>query len=110
MRYRRCWFAAPSHGDRGDPRRDAPTETEHELLALDWSFPHAGHDPSAPVALVLHGLNGGSAESYVLDFVHVATYEWGWTCVVMNARGLGGTRLRSSHAPSASKIRKESRT
>ncbi len=96
MRYRRCWFAAPSHGDRGDPRRDAPTETEHELLALDWSFPHAGHDPSAPVALVLHGLNGGSAESYVLDFVHVATYEWGWTCVVMNARGLGGTRLRSS--------------
>ena len=98
--YTRLWFKAPAVGDRGDgspptskPQRSA--RGTHEVLAHDWAFPPTGHDPSQPLALVLHGLNGGSAEPLVQDFVAAATAS-GWTCVVLNARGLGGTELTSA--------------
>lgn len=66
-----------------------------ELLALDVALPPGGFDRRRPVALICHGLNGGSAEAYVCDYVAHATRERGWTCVVMVARGLGGTPVRS---------------
>lgn len=105
--FTRLWFKAPAVGNRGRVEENAggapacktaPTRSmpEYEVLAHDWALPDGGHDPSKPLAVVLHGLNGGSAEPLVMDFVAAATRR-GWTCVVLNARGLGGTELSSAH-------------
>ena len=85
-------FEAAALGDRGsgEQLKDESTR-KREVLAHDWAFPESGHDPTKPLAIVLHGLNGGSAEPLVMDFVASATAS-GWTCVVLNARGLGGAR------------------
>ena len=63
------------------------TADDGEVVALDMAFPETGHDVSQPVYMVLHGLNGGSAEEYVQDFTWRRTAE-GSTVVVMVARGL----------------------
>ena len=49
--------------------------------------------PGAPVVLVLHGLNGGSAEAYVQDLVTHVTAKGGVACVLV-ARGLMATPVR----------------
>ena len=58
------------------------TEDDDEYLALDIAFPFSGHDPTKPVYMVLHGLNGGSSEGYVLDLTERRLAE-GSTVVVM---------------------------
>ena len=99
--YERIWFHAPAMGDgagsgysvrTGTAQRVAVDDSERppECCALDWAFPEGGFNERRPVAVVLHGLNGGSAEPLVMDFVHHATERLGWTCVVMIARGLAG--------------------
>lgn len=65
---------------------------DHEYVALDISLPDNnnngnGHSYDKPLYLVLHGLNGGSQEEYVKEFVHRRNAE-GSTVVVMVARGL----------------------
>jgi hypothetical protein len=70
-----------------------PTVDE-EFVALDIAFPpKVGHDWQNPLYLVLHGLNGGSKEGYVIDFCHERNRE-GSTCVVLIARGLGDTPIQ----------------
>jgi hypothetical protein len=70
-----------------------PTVDE-EFVALDIAFPpKVGHDWRQPLYLVLHGLNGGSKEGYVIDFCHQRNKE-GSTCVVLIARGLGDTPIQ----------------
>ena len=80
-----------------------PVDGGEEYAALDVSFPttttttttrdsnsagRGGHDFDSPaVYLVLHGLNGGSNEEYVKDFVRRRNSE-GSTVVVFVARGL----------------------
>ena len=64
--------------------------SDGERIALDWALPAGGHDAEKPVMLILHGLNGGSDEAYILDMVPQLLAE-GWTCVVMIARGLMNT-------------------
>ena len=95
VRFTRLFFTAPAVGDRGsgEDGKKAPSDAR-EVLAHDWAFPEGGHCPSTPLAIVLHGLNGGSNEPLVQDFVKAATARR-WTCVVLNARGLGGTQLTS---------------
>ena len=61
--------------------------TDGEVVALDFSFPPTGHDATKPLYMVLHGLNGGSEEDYVMDFANRRISE-GSTVVVMVARGL----------------------
>lgn len=97
VKYTRLWFEAAALGDRGsgEQLKDESTR-KREVLAHDWAFPESGHDPTKPLAIVLHGLNGGSAEPLVMDFVASATAS-GWTCVVLNARGLGGTELTAGY-------------
>jgi len=65
---------------------------DHEYVALDIALPSPeqypqGHSSDKPLYLVLHGLNGGSREEYVMEFVHRRIAE-GSTVVVMVARGL----------------------
>eukprot|EP00727_Mastigamoeba_balamuthi_P002445 m51a1_g12198 hypothetical protein (397) ;mRNA; r:46794-48693 len=76
---------------------------ERQLLALDdggqvgldWARElQRGCTAASPVLVVLHGLNGGSRESYVMHMCASAAAR-GWRPVVMIARGLGGIKLRS---------------
>lgn len=82
--------------------RDPPTwnrvwlraeEEQEDYLALDIAFPKTGHDPSKPIYLVLHGLNGGSSEGYVVDLAARRVAQ-GSTVVVLIARGLMDTPIR----------------
>merc|ERR1712176_636552 len=76
-----------------------------EYIALDVAFPYSNddeggakkkknfvHDINKPVYLILHGLNGGSHEEYVKDFVKRRRSE-GSTVVVMIARGMMDTEI-----------------
>lgn len=70
-------------------------------VCVDWAG--AGgptREGGAPVLLVLHGLVGGSAESYVQWLVAEAVAR-GWQAAVLNARGCGGQELRSGQSFSA---------
>ena len=58
-----------------------------EVLALDIAFPLNGYNSSNPVYLILHGMNGGSDESYCRDLALRRT-KAGSTVVVMVSRGL----------------------
>ena len=65
-----------------------------EAIAIDIAFPAEGvHSTTNPIYLILHGLNGGSHEEYVKDFVSRSIQE-GSTCIVMIARGLMDTPVR----------------
>lgn len=66
---------------------------DQEYVGLDVAFPKSGHDTEKPLYLVLHGLNGGSREGYVIDFCHDRN-KAGSICVVLTARGLGGTPIQ----------------
>lgn len=71
-----------------------PTETPHdrEVIALDISFPAAGHNDAKPVYLLLHGLSGGSSEGYLLDLTTRRNRQ-GSTVIAMIARGMMGKSL-----------------
>jgi len=75
-------------------RKWVQNSEDRGLVALDVAFPPQGFDPAAPVLVLLHGLNGGSNESYVTSCVAMAQAK-GWTVVVYIARGLDGTPLTS---------------
>ena len=66
---------------------------EPEAVALEIAFPPSGiHSKDKTVYLILHGLNGGTQEAYVRDFVQRRTNE-GHTCIIMIARGLMDTPI-----------------
>lgn len=76
-------------------------EFDGEYLALDIAFPvikgegvddRYAHNKTKPVFLVLHGLNGGSHEEYVKDFVQRRRSE-GSTIIVFIARGMMDTSI-----------------
>jgi hypothetical protein len=69
-----------------------PTD-DGEYLALDIVFPECGHKASNPNYLVLHGLNGGSREGYVMDLA-ASRARAGSTVVVLVARGLMDTPIQ----------------
>eukprot|EP00953_Heterococcus_sp_UTEX-ZZ885_P004886 3114-Heterococcus_DN1.PRE.6 len=88
--------------------RDAPESPKApaaptEAVALDFAVPEEGHDPTKPLYIVLHGLNGGSAQCthhkcanttlLALPGITCATAALakGSTVCVMVARGLMST-------------------
>jgi len=103
VHYKRYWIKVPAapapDGDNG-PTKTAPTkcnDEDLEAVALDIVFPKDGYQPEKPTFLILHGLNGGSTEPYVLDLARRATKE-GHTVAVMINRGLMKTPLRGYQA------------
>lgn len=96
VHYQRWWVrvAAGKAPDGPDgPARKASGGDDDEAVALDIAFPERGHRAGKPVFLILHGLNGGSTEPYVLDLVRRAMAE-GCTAAVMIARGMMKTKVR----------------
>ena len=74
-------------------RRWVAIPEDNEAVALDIAFPLDGiYNPNKPVYLVLHGLNGGSHEEYIMEFVSRETKQ-GSTVCVMVARGLMDTPI-----------------
>ncbi|EDO16554.1 hypothetical protein Kpol_1064p36 [Vanderwaltozyma polyspora DSM 70294] len=49
--------------------------------------PRLKSDDTKPLVIVLHGLAGGSSESYVRSLVHNITENYGFEACVLNARG-----------------------
>ena len=74
---------------------------DDESIALDIAFAYSDdtddaeflHYMDKPVYLILHGLNGGSHEEYVKDFVSRRRSE-GSTVIVMIARGMMDTTMK----------------
>lgn len=77
-------FAYSSSTDKDDNNNDS---MQHSLV----------HNLDKPVYLILHGLNGGSHEEYVKDFVSRRRSE-GSTVIVMIARGMMDTSLKGWNA------------
>jgi predicted alpha/beta-fold hydrolase len=64
-----------------------------EVLALDIAFPENGHNASKPLYLILHGVNGGSKETYATDLTWRRTRD-GSTVIIMISRGLMDVPMR----------------
>jgi len=94
--YQRFWVQVPTapapDGNDGPSKSPANKDTD-EAVALDIVFPKEGYQSDKPTFLVLHGLNGGSTEPYVLDLARQATKK-GHTVAVMVNRGLMKTPVR----------------
>jgi len=79
-------------------RRWLPVD-KNEALIMDIAFPKDGKFHSdKPVYLVLHGLNGGSKEDYVKDFV-MRQMAAGSTVAVMVTRGLMDSPILGNDLP-----------
>lgn len=95
--YKRYWVKVPAapapDGENGALLQPSGTDDD-EAVALDIVFPQEGHRADKPTFLILHGLNGGSTEPYVLDLARRATKE-GHTVAVMINRGLMKTPIKS---------------
>lgn len=88
----------------------APPGRYDGTIALDWTIPpdNEPYDDDTPIAVVLHGLTGGSHEPYVLRMIHELlrykltdqshTSTKRMRAVVINARGCGGSTLMSGQA------------
>jgi predicted alpha/beta-fold hydrolase len=64
------------------------------------SYPPSRWESATKAVLFLHGLTGGSDETYIQWAVHTAA-DRGYLAVVMNARGCGGSVLRTGQCFSA---------
>ncbi|PLW07862.1 hypothetical protein PCASD_13110 [Puccinia coronata f. sp. avenae] len=67
-------------------------------IALDFTPPHrfSNKTDPTPVLVVLHGLTGGSHESYLRAVVAPLTKDHGWRAVVANFRGCAGAELTTT--------------
>ena len=101
VNYQRYWVrvpVAPAPDGEDGPSKTAPPpdDDDAEAVALDIIFPKEGYQEDKTTFLVLHGLNGGSTEPYVLDLARRAPKE-GHTVAVMINRGLMKTPIRGDN-------------
>ncbi|KAG0052487.1 hypothetical protein BGZ83_002517 [Gryganskiella cystojenkinii] len=66
-------------------------------VSIDWA-PSLRKMPAddTPTLVLLHGLTGGSHESYIRALVEKMTRDHGYRCVVFNARACANTELTSA--------------
>lgn len=65
-------------------------------ISIDWAPPLSVKPAdNTPTLVLLHGLTGGSFESYIRDLVDTMTRVHGYRCVVFNARACADTALTS---------------
>ena len=107
VHYQRYWIKVPNapapDGPKGPSKlpkqgnNNDDVDDDNEAVALDIVFPPTGYDSSKSTFLILHGLNGGSTEPYVLDLARKGTSQ-GHTVVVMIARGLMKTPVKGMNS------------
>ncbi|KAJ3068668.1 hypothetical protein HK102_007115, partial [Quaeritorhiza haematococci] len=89
------WSGLMRHGaEKVDYVREYVMTPDQGLLGLDW-YPSkpCERECRTPTLFVLHGVSGGSHDSYVRSFVHQAYHKYGYRCVVMNFRGCNNTPI-----------------
>lgn len=71
-------------------------------VSIDWapSFETMPVDET-PTLVLLHGLTGGSHESYIRSLIETVTRDYRYRCVVFNARACANTELTSAQLYSA---------
>jgi len=71
------------------------------LVSLDWAEPNpnvAAYSSSTPIAIILHGLTGGSQEAYVRRLVLKLRDECAMRVVVFNQRACAGNKVVTPQA------------
>ncbi|KAJ3262715.1 hypothetical protein HDU77_000231 [Chytriomyces hyalinus] len=98
------WAAAISKMPdlRADYDREMLDLPDGGLVAIDWAPRFHTELPSnSPIIIMLHGLAGGSRETYVLDFVPHAL-KHGYRVAALNFRGCGGVEIQTPQLYSGS--------
>ncbi|KAH7047107.1 Alpha/Beta hydrolase protein [Linnemannia elongata] len=77
--------------------RELLTTPDGGTVSVDWA-PSVKTMPAddTPTLVLLHGLTGGSHESYIRALVETMTKDHGYRCVVFNARACANTELTSA--------------
>lgn len=93
-------YVVPEYDDTNDEHeRFKPASQKYPLPPrtqyLDPQKEQALLDNDKPLVLALHGLAGGSFESYLRAFVHRATDKYGFDGLVLNARGCANHTITS---------------
>ncbi|KAF9426930.1 hypothetical protein BGZ94_005782 [Podila epigama] len=72
-------------------------------VSLDWA-PSLKKMPAddTPTLVLLHGLTGGSHESYIRALVQTMTEDHGYRCIVFNARACANTEVTTAQLYSGS--------
>ncbi|KAG0369797.1 hypothetical protein BGX24_002287 [Mortierella sp. AD032] len=79
-----------------DYHRELLSTPDGGTVSIDWA-PSLEKLPAdaTPTLVLLHGLTGGSYESYIRALVDTVTKVYGYRCVVFNARGCANTQVTS---------------
>ena len=64
------------------------------VISLDWTEKPGLSDKTTFYIFIMHGLTGGSHESYVQDLI-IESKKYGYKCVVMNFRGCSETPVKT---------------
>ncbi|KAJ1453438.1 Alpha/Beta hydrolase protein [Pelagophyceae sp. CCMP2097] len=94
VRFVRSWISVANSPAPDGPNgfKRSPNGVDDEACALDVSEVDQANEL---FYLVLHGLNGGSGEPFIQDFVSDVNAR-GSSCAVLIARGLMGTNVRGA--------------
>jgi len=80
-----------------DYQRELFSLSDGGTVALDWAFPPsdgAETTTDSPILVLLHGITGGSSESYITSLGSEAL-KLGWTVCAFNARGCSDSVVTS---------------
>jgi abhydrolase domain-containing protein 1/3 len=92
------WLVRARFGRGGGPPPPPPpppsSKTRRRTVTADDIPPARDLPPTAPVFIMLHGINGGSHEGPTKWAIAVAASR-GWRCVALNLRGCNGVKLAS---------------
>ncbi|KAJ3281884.1 hypothetical protein HDU79_010430 [Rhizoclosmatium sp. JEL0117] len=70
------------------------------LIAIDWNKNHKDMPATSPILILLHGLAGGSRETYICDLVPYALRD-NYRVAALNFRGCGNTEITTPQLYSA---------
>ncbi|KAI1294368.1 hypothetical protein EDD11_008136 [Mortierella claussenii] len=78
-------------------QRELLSTPDSGTVSIDWA-PSFAEKPAddTPTLVFLHGLTGGSYESYLRALIEEMTHVHGYRCVVFNARACADTELTSA--------------
>ncbi|KAF1990075.1 hydrolase, alpha/beta fold family [Aulographum hederae CBS 113979] len=89
-------FVVPNSMDPSKVEKDASLP-QRTTYYTDQAFGELGSSDSKPMAVVLHGLSGGSHEIYLrYTLAPLVSEEGGWEACVVNSRGCAMSKITSS--------------